>query len=193
MKICINCGAELKDETNFCPHCGSRCDQVKSIGSPASKAPEDADVTPVNTYPMKWHNFLMVVMIIGAVFTVINGIGVLLGTEYSKEGISAEQVYIAYPGLQLCDMVYGAAVIALGVFQFIARNRLKQYRENGPGSMKILYILSIAASLIYLVWASSVTSINLFNLTNLGSIGGSVALLIINSIYYSKRSELFVN
>ena len=135
----------------------------------------------------------MAMMMAGGVLTIIYGAGIILGTAYKRDGLDAALVYSSFPGLKSCDMFYGVIVIALGVFQFIVRNRLNQFRENGPRSLKIMYILSIAANLIYLAWASSATSISLFNSSNLGSIGGSVLLLIINSVYYSKRRELFVN
>ena len=140
----------------------------------------------------------MVVMIISAIFTIISGISYLAGFEYSEyqytqNGVNASMIYNAFPGLKACDTFYGVALIALGVFEFTVRNRLKQFRANGPGSLKIMYILSIAASVIYLVWASSATGINLLNSANLASLGISVLLLIINSVYYSKRSSLFVN
>ena len=47
--------------------------------------------------------------------------------------------------------------------------------------------------IFYLIWASAVTKINLLNGANLASLGISVLLLVINSVYYSKRSALFVN
>ena len=174
---------------------GARCqDEASSVPNAYKEiAGEEESRTPPPEYPMKWHKFLMVVMIIGAIFMIINGASLLTGTEYSRNGADAETVYRLYPGLKACDIFYGAVLIAIGVFEFIVRNRLNQFRQNGPFSLKILYGLSITASILYMLWFTSVTSSNAFTNSNLASLATSVALLIINSSYYAKRSELFVN
>ena len=59
--------------------------------------------------------------------------------------------------------------------------------------LKALYVLVIVFRLINLSWMSSVMNTNLFNGTNCWVIIGWVVMLIINSSYYAKRSELFVN
>ena len=102
-------------------------------------------------------------------------------------------VYDAYPDLKTADTFYGIAAIALGVFQIIVRNRLSRFRANGPESLKILYFISIGASLIYISWASSATRVNMLTSSNITSVFSSVLFLIINTSYYKKRSSLFVN
>lgn len=193
MKKCPNCGAEMEEQNNFCPQCGSRCDNGQVPESPAYQPSEGYSGDGTELYPMKWHKFLMVVMIIGAVLTAISGISTMAGLQYRSEGLEASYVYAVFPGLKSCDMVYGIVLIALSVFQIITRNRLKEFRANGPYSLRLLYILSIAVNVIYLAWGSSVTSVNLFTSANLGNIAGSVILLLINNSYYNKRRELFVN
>lgn len=198
MKTCINCGASIQDNNNFCPQCGTRCDNGKDIERSVYQGTGNYSAIRAESYPMKWHKFLMVIMILGGIVTIGSGIGYMAGYqynnyEYAKAGLNPVIVYRAFPGLKTCDMFYGIALIALGVFEFIVRNRLNQYRANGPMSLKIMYILSIVATLIYMIWASTVTNLSYFTMSNIGSLGSSALFLIINSIYYSKRSELFVN
>ena len=193
MKTCVNCGAEIEEKNNFCPHCGTRCESSKEIERSVLRPSQNTSESSTNASPMKWHNFLMVIMILGGIVTIANGINTMLGSEYLSNGLDSSKVYSAFPGLKSCDTFYGITMIAIGVFEFIVRSRLNQLRENGPSSLKTLYILSIAANLVYLAWASSTVNINLFNSSNVGSVLGTVLLLIINSIYYSKRSDLFVN
>ena len=193
MKTCSNCNAQIEDTSRFCRYCGAKCEDYNGTEEPVYSPVESPAEAPDNSYSMKWHKFLMVVMIIGAIFTAIDGISKITGTEYASHGLDAERVYSTYPGLKNCDTVYGIVLIALGVFQFVVRNRLNQFRANGPFSLKIMYGISIVAGVIYIIWASAVTGVNLFDSSNMGSIGGSIVLLIINSVYYSKRSELFVN
>ncbi len=199
MKTCVNCGTIVEEKDDFCPYCGKQCD-YREIESEYHKEIETEHISSdnatkmgTNLYPMKWHSFLMVIMIIKAIITVINGIGTLMGIEYIQNGTDAARVYSTFPDLKICDMCYGIMVIGLGIYRFIVRHQLNQFQENGPSSMKIMYILEITANLVYLNWASSILNVNLFNSANIGSIVGTGILLIINSIYYSKRSALFVN
>ncbi len=186
MKKCVNCGAEMDDRERYCPQCGVILEDVYGI-------PETNSELQQEKYPMKWHRFLMVVMILGGVFTVINGINALLGSEYMGQGFTAEQVYYRFPGLKTADMLYGLAMIALGVFQFVVRSHLNQFRSDGPGMLKAWYIASLIINLIYILMASSALKVNAFDSSTIGTLGGSVFFLIVNSIYYSRRSELFVN
>lgn len=187
MKQCSKCGKELPDETRFCPECGADVRGDSGYEKPADSTPSPLD------YPMKWHNFLMVVMIIGAILTMISGATTMAGMQYERAGVSASRVYAYYDGLKTCDMCYGIATIAIGVFQIITRNRLKQFRSNGPSSLRILYILGIVVSIVYVAWASSIAKINLMDASYTGSLISNVVMLIANSVYYSKRSALFVN
>ena len=83
--------------------------------------------------------------------------------------------------------------IAMGVFQVIVWKRLKGYRSNGPVSLKVMYVLGIVLNIVNLSWMSSAMNTNMFNVWNCCYIIGLVVMLIINSSYYAKRSELFVN
>lgn len=200
MKTCKNCGAAIEEKNRFCSHCGTRCED--GVDTSSDTAPpavlqenqhEETSTANINEYPMKWHNFQMVIMILGGILTIANGLSQLMGAGYMREGITAAQIYGRFPGLKSCDVFYGIVLIALGVYEFVVRNRLNKFQVNGPGSLKTLYFLSIAGSLIYLLWASSTTGVNLLTSDNLGSLISSVAFLCINSIYYSKRSSLFIN
>ena len=201
MKTCINCGAQIEERNHFCPHCGTKCDNTPEEKKPVEKPtfvlkekPHEKTEDPQESqYPMKWHNFQMVIMILGGILAIANGLNQLTGNGYLGQGVTADQVYSRFPVLKSCDIFYGIILIALGVFELIVRSRLNKFQTNGPGSLKTLYILSIIGSLIYLGWASSATGISMFTYSNMGSLGSSVLFLIINSIYYSKRSSLFVN
>ena len=197
MKICDKCGAEIEGKNNFCPYCGARCESgqgiERSVYHPAEAAPEPE--VKANDYPMKWHNFLMVVMPLGAALTIFNGIKFMSGIQYhdSSRALDASYVYSVFPGLKACDLFYGIAMAALGVFQFVAWNRLYHYREKGPASIKVLYISYIISGVIYMIWASSVTGNGLSGASFFENIVSSVIMLIVNNIYYSKRKALFVN
>ena len=211
MKTCVNCGVQLEDKDKFCPRCGTRCDSSQEAKDPYHQSYDDytADtapavsgtntgssskpVSPADQYPMKWHKFLMVIMIIGAVISFISGAGLFSGASYESQGVDADLIYRMYSGMKSCDMVYSVVLMAIGVFKIIVRNRLSRFRANGPESLKILYFISIGASLIYISWASSATRVNMLTSSNITSVFSSVLFLIINTSYYKKRSSLFVN
>ena len=189
MKKCVNCGAEMDDRERYCRKCGVMLEDVYGI-------PETKNVMQQGKYPMKWHKFLMVILVLGSFFTIINGINTLLGSEYMGQGLTAEQVYNRFPGLKTADILYGLAMIALGVFQFVVRNHLNQFRSDGPGMLRAWYIATLIINLIYIFLVSSavkVNALNAFDSSTIGTLGASVFFLIVNSIYYYKRGELFVN
>ena len=194
MRKCGKCGAVISDREDVCPYCGADYVEPAAEETVESRPGETAfQETPVNRHPMKWHNFLMVTMIIGAVLTIINGITSISGMAYTSQGLDASQVYSYYPGLRSTDLLYGFAAICIGVFQLYVRNQLHAFRQNAPGKLKILYIVSLAADIIDLDTVSSMLKVSAFDTSSLAMMGSTIASFIINTIYYSKRSDLFVN
>ena len=192
MKRCNSCGAEMDDTSIYCPACGFRSDsdwedESTDFGEKKTAAPDPS------AHPMKWHKFLTVVMIFGGIFSIVNGLMYFTGMQYEQRGASADLVYSVYPGLKSCDWFMGVVMIAMGIFQFVVVSRLRKYKANGPASLKVLYILSIGVSLVYMFWATSATGISMFNGSNLGTVAAAAAMLFINNSYYAKRSDLFVN
>ena len=49
---CKNCGTKLPENAIFCSVCGEPVDN-------AAPLPADPATLPQNTYPMKWHKFLI--------------------------------------------------------------------------------------------------------------------------------------
>ena len=189
MRTCRNCGATFGDEERACPYCGKKVEELAESEQQLQSIPALAE----DRYPMKWHRFLMVIMLIGGGLAIINGISVFAGTHYRKMGFDAASVYNYYPGLKACDLLYGIAMIGLGIFEIYVRNLLNRFRAKGPKMLNRMYILSIAAEAIYLAAASSALEETVFDISNLGSLAGTAVMLVINNTYYSRRKELFVN
>lgn len=150
-------------------------------------------------YPMKWHRFLMVVMIIGAILTIISAVGFLSGNVYLREGLQPDKVYEVYPGMKNIDRIYGIAMIAVGAFQIIVRNQLNAFRKSGPKFLMILYVAAIVANLIYYLGVVSAlkdhvgeTAIAELRTSNLTQMIALVIYAVINYVYYKKRKSLFV-
>ena len=145
------------------------------------------------THPMKWHNFLMIAMVISAVLTICSGLNTLTGWDFGDANLHASRIYNLYPSLKSCEMFYGIALIVLGVCKFFARSRLKNFRRNALGSLMFTYVFPIIVFLVYTIWASSAINGTVFDISGAVISGLCVIFLIVNGIYYSKRKNLFVN
>ena len=188
MKNCTSCGAPVKGSSKACPYCNAVLQDETGEGIAVSEA-------KAAEQPMKWHKCQLVFLIIGAVINALIGIAFIAGGKVlTIRGLVDVGVYYStYPGLENYYRFSAVINIAIGVFQVIVWKRLKEYRANGLISLKILYVLGILLNIINLSWASSAMNTNLFSAKNCWVIIGWVVMLIINSSYYAKRSELFVN
>ena len=195
MRKCGKCGAFISDREDVCPYCGADYQEPAETAENGETRTDEPYATgkPAAEHPMKWHKFLMVTMIIGAVLTAMNGLSAISGMAYTNQGLDVNAVYSAYPGMRSTDMLFGFAAICIGVYQLYVRNQLNRFRRNAPDKLKVLYIASLAYNVIYLYIVSTMLNVNAFDISSLGMIGSTVASFIINTIYYSRRADLFVN
>ena len=61
MKNCTSCGAPVKGSCKVCPYCQTVLQDESGEGIAASE-------TKAAEYPMRWHKFILVVLILGAVY-----------------------------------------------------------------------------------------------------------------------------
>lgn len=144
--------------------------------------------------PMKWHKFLIYFSLwAGAILNVLTGIGTFTGSIYAGEGVDPEMIYRVFDGLKTVDMLMGLMVIALAVLLIVARFALAGYKKNGPKLLVIAYAANIALALIYPIMVAAVTGLPFGELFNVTTLISSIAMLVVNKIYYDKRARLFVN
>ena len=188
MKNCTSCGAPVKGSSKVCPYCDTVLQDESGEGISVSEA-------KAAEYPMKWHSIVLALLIIGAVVNVLTGVFFVAGEKVltTRGLVDVTEYYSKYPGLKNSYWISTVLSIAAGVFQVIVWKRLKEYRSNGPVSLKAMYVLAVVFRLIDLSCMSSAMNTNLFNAGNCLTVIAWVVLLIINSSYYAKRSELFVN
>ena len=188
MKNCTSCGAPVKGSSKVCPYCNAVLQDETGEGIAVSEA-------KAAEQPMKWHSIVLALLIIGVVVNVLTDIVFVAGEKVlTIRGLAdVTEYYSKYPGFKSGYWLATVLSIATGVFQFIVWKRLKEYRSNGPVSLKVMYVLGIVLNIVNLSWMSSAMDTNMFNVWNCCYIIGLVVMLIINSSYYAKRSELFVN
>ena len=207
-RICPHCGREdaslaaeeeSRREPEKAPETGEP--QEAPEWKPATWEPADSDGNEpfesphtegqkAPAFKMKWHMFMMITMIVGAVLTVVNAYEVMTFPQES---------YGAYPQLKTYDTIYGIACIATAVFQLLVRNRLNAFRKEGPKLLMILYGVNLAVNGVYMLGvrqAFSGVSSEMTGFLDTQLIVQSVAIVVmagINWNYYRKRKSLFVN
>ena len=236
MKQCGGCGRYISDFDRTCPHCGHVDESMSeaekpavSLEKPVSEEParepeqsgfyqdngspyeqnrttDHARPSACTPYPMRWHGFLMGMMIVVAIGAMISGIGYLTGfvyssysTEYSGTTIRAEDVYRAFPGLKTCDIIYGISVICIGVYEIYVRNRLHAFRKDSVKFLLLLYAATLIVNIIYVISAASVMGYSLGEFISEVDTSAKLQLFrpvlfaLINGSYYNKRKALFIN
>ena len=195
----------MDDTAIYCPHCGSRFEEAPADPGPY-QSPSDAEPGPSgenafqpgpqsideSRFPLKWHKFQMVTMIIGAVLNVLTSFSNINGSAYLTQGLDPTVIYNAYPGLRTCDTAYGVAGLVIGVFQLYARNRLKGFFRDAIRTLLAFYLFSFAVQIVYIAAISSVMKTNAFS-SVWTSLLSPVIMGVINGTYYNRRKELFVN
>jgi hypothetical protein len=141
---------------------------------------------------MKWHKFLVFMLWIGAALNILSGIGYFTNLLY---GELTTEIYAVYPTLKLFNMGTGVALIVIALFQFVARGRLKKLCSNGPklliASYVIVLIFNVVTSIAPAILAPAYLTVDSAYLIE--NIVSQIVMIAINSSYYKKREDVFVN
>ena len=194
MKKCTACGATFDDTSKFCPYCGTEygaeerpAGKNEEYGGQPEQPKKEKKIINNAQGMMLWHKIVLFLMGIRAVRCLIRGFSILRG--YVDSDVSEGMIPVRNLFLGI-----GIENIAIGVFAVICLYRLGKYMRSGPGSVKILYGMSIAGSLILTMWLVSISpDADLSKAGLADSFLFDVLMLVINSIYYSKHQDVFVN
>ncbi len=141
---------------------------------------------------MKWHKFLVFILWFGAALNILSGIGYFSNLLY---GELTTEIYATYPALKLFDIGTGVVLIVFALFQFVVRGRLKKLCSNGPklliASYVIILVFNIVTAVVPVILAPAYLMVDPASIS--GTIIGQVAMIAINSSYYKKREDMFVN
>ena len=196
MKKCTSCGGAFDDTSRYCPYCGveygktgQETDAAEAYGWQPEKPKEEEKVINTNQ-GMIWHRILLIILIVNGIWSIITGV------SYMSRYRNAEwiAVFRSYSGLQFYIMVCGVVQIAIGVYALIVYNRLRTYKRNGPGSLKMMYIICIAVPLLLQAWQGAILPhARLIERRILFDLLKNIMMLGINNVYYANRKDLFVN
>ncbi len=150
----------------------------------------------INTeLPMNWFKFLInFALWASGILNIINGLMVLTGAHYNIYGSgNADLVYAFYRGMKTCDVIYGLLIILVGAFAIYTRFMLAKFRKCGPLCLYIIYGIQAAMSLLYTLIVGVLIDQSAFSADIVASIITGIVMIIINVVYFKKRSHLFVN
>ena len=209
---CRFCGTKIPDNVKFCPECGANLAPVPSAApeesAPAAPAapeiPTPYDPAPYSADPfasadvaaaphrgMKWFKFIIYFQLwAGMLVNLVTAGKYFTGAYY--EG-NAEMVYRFFPALQPLDIVMGVVCLALAVYAVVVQRALAKFRAKGPMMYYLIYIVSTAGTVLYLLIASIILGQSVFTAEVAGSIIGSLVMIFINIPYSNNRKHLFVN
>lgn len=185
MKYCSKCGTRFNGGDSFCQNCGAP-------ESAAWSKPE----TPI--YSMKWYKFLIYFLLFfTAVIDITYGINYISGGIYelqSKFKVTADSVYRTFGmGLKITDVIYGVALIGLGIFAILTRRDLKKFKSSGPKKLITLYVSSLVVNTLCTILACIIIGNGSVIVQNISNFIASAISIYINYTYFSRRASLFVN
>ena len=207
--VCHSCGTEYPDGTKFCPFCGATAPETPAQSDAVFQQQEQAPQQPIaqgfvpqnvtDPYqgtPMKWHKFLVYFALwASAVLNLVNAIMCFTGAHY---GELAQDIYAFFPSLKTADTIYGLLLLVIVALAVITALRLMKLKVGAPKLLTCLYILVIVSTILYLLLAASAMKGyasfgELLNTSTITSLLVSAIMLIVNIVYYRKRTSLFVN
>ena len=88
----------------------------------------------------------------------------------------------------------GIACLALAVLAIFTRQKLANYKSDGPKLLIMLYAGNIAVSLGYVLLVMIIVGNDVVDISTIvPSILVSIVMMAVNKTYFDKRKDLFVN
>ena len=189
MKICKNCGTEIRDEDRICYRCGTEYVEEESMTE------EKTDTADPKAYKLKWHKTFIAILMIAGAARVFFSVQAITGWNlYIYNGVDITVlVNMFYPGIKELNIVYGVMGLLTAILMYCVGFWLIKFRRKALKWMGIMFLGWIAVRVLYIGAVSLVSKRNSFeNSTIISTIVGYMILGVINWVYYSKRKEMFV-
>lgn len=158
---------------------------------------KQVNLSALTDKPLRWHMFLIYFsLFFGMLYAIYQGFGLLSGTIYTAQGLSPSSFYAFFPNAKVVDVLFGILFIALAVYMFVVRQRLSRRKASGPTGLLALLVIQIMLGILYrlFIYATVKAPFSLFiDMELVINLLVGVPFIIINRIYYRKRSHLFVD
>lgn len=201
--FCKYCGGALPDTAKFCKHCGAALSEpsVQVGAGSADRAPVTPGTSAYGTLPvaepsMGWFKFIINFQLFAsALLNVVSAIPFITGSQYNG---AADIVYATWPGVRYIDLFYVIASFAIAAYAIFVRFQLAGFRQKAPLMYYVFCVAATVISIAYLLMIHFETGFPISDLIESGarlgsSVASSIALLVINKVYFDKRSYMFVN
>lgn len=216
---CKNCGAAISEQDRFCPYCGAASMSnysaeygMRGVPEPVQRIPDQhlSRCFPNGLNPSQYaaaqklgfYKFIIYFQLFAVMaFYFFMAVLMFTGAYWSMTGgVSAQDIYSAYPDMVIADYTYGILLIGLGVYALCVRFWLAQFRSYALMTYVMLYGAATILSFLYIVcqylctnemvdpviyWASVLPSI-------VSSLIAAAIWITISCIYFNKRKSLFV-
>ena len=196
--FCQNCGKEIRDNTLFCPYCGTSTkagtveNHAASGTSGISTAPWQNTMTSTEM-GMKWYKWVIwVQLFLTALSSVFMGISLLTG----KQIVDVSFIYTLLGTLKVLNVIFGIIYVVLAVMSILVRNQLAHYKTGAPSNFLHLLIILWVVGVVYPIIVSLVTNtFSVFGdiLKTIPSIIFFVIYYTLNRTYFKKRESMFCN
>lgn len=211
--VCSNCGEINEDDAEIC----KRCDKVllKQTGtdnyyghqSYEHKYSNDANFrrpnfeeqyrkkpvvdTIIPTPPMKWYNFEVCIgLFVSAIFDLLAGFACVTGLIYNH---ATEEYFDIFPDPILLLRIGGLFSIFYGIYSFILRQQLANFKSSAVLSFKLYFIIDLAMSMLGIVILRMKYGIITDTTQTLIKFIIGILFCFINYIYIEKRKHLFIH
>jgi heme/copper-type cytochrome/quinol oxidase subunit 2 len=141
---------------------------------------------------MKWYKFVIYVQLfLSAIMNVANAVMYFSGSHY--DGM-AQQVYLYFGnGLKMTDLMMGIVSFVLAALAIVVRQKLKNYKTDGPKWYINYLALSIIVSVVYIILVYMITGVMSLDSSIAAQLAVSLVLLFANKKYFDNRKHLFIN
>lgn len=187
--FCTNCGTQLPEDASFCTSCGMRVPKPGAVPEAPPAVPQG--MPPQPEFPMKWFKFVIYVQLfLAALSNLATAMLNFTGTLY---GSDSDLVYLAFGGLRALDILMGVICLALAAYAIFVRFQLAKFKRNAPVLLHILFACNIGVSLFYGIGATIIIGQNMFNVSTISNFLTTIVILVLNVVYFNKRTSLFIN
>lgn len=191
-RTCPKCNAELQPDFRSCPYCGIVLEDTPFQAPPAT----------ISQPGMKWFKFIIYFQLFAAaVLNSLTAVCIFTGTQYttdvfngeSFETITAEFIYSVYPGLHTADMMFAVFALLTAAAAIYVRQQLAHFRPGAPKKFLLYLLISLLGSVLYAAATCVIMADFSVFAQNMPNLIATAALLVINCIYFKKRTYLFVS
>lgn len=148
---------------------------------------------------MGWYKFLIYfALFAGALWNFIYGILYVTGKVYeiADARVTAKLVYLAYPGLDTVDIIFGIVCFLLAAYGIAVRFMLAKFKKFAPLCLYVLYGVVVVVQIIYVIVAANIIDASIGDVLDAQSIASLIvqlACLIVSVVYFRNRKDMFTN